>query len=143
MVRFWDASALVPLFVEQPSSSAVEHALEDDLSMAVWWATGLECRSAAARLEREGRLDAPAVSAALTTIAGLEAAWTEVPATEAVRATAARLLRTHPLRTGDALQLAAAIVAADGDPRTLPFVTLDERLALAADREGFPVLVPG
>jgi uncharacterized protein len=69
--------------------------------------------------------------------------WGEVQPGESVRSTAARLLRTHPLRAGDALQLAAAIVAADGDPQTLPFVTLDERLALAADKEGFPVIVPG
>lgn len=49
----------------------------------------------------------------------------------------------HPLRAADSLQLAAAIVVADGAPRALPFVTLDDRLALAADKEGFPVLVPG
>ena len=141
-MRFWDTSAVVPLLVEQLASNAVQQAYVIDPRLAVWWGTGLECRSAAARLEREGRLDAAGTTTALATIIDLESAWIEVPATEAVRSTAARLLRTHPLRTGDALQLAAAIVAADGDPRTLPFVTLDDRLALAADREGFPVLVP-
>jgi hypothetical protein len=54
-----------------------------------------------------------------------------------------RLLRVHPLRTSDALQLAAAIVAAEDHPATMPLVTLDERLAQAADREGFPVVRPG
>lgn len=141
-MRFWDTSAIVPLLVEQLASNAVQQAYVIDPRLAVWWGTGLECRSMAARLEREGRLDAAGTTTALATIIDLESAWIEVPATEAVRSTAARLLRTHPLRTGDALQLAAAIVAADGDPRTLPFVTLDDRLALAADREGFPVLVP-
>jgi predicted nucleic acid-binding protein len=43
------------------------------------------------------------------------------------------------LRTADA-QLAAAIVASEGQPRTLRFVTLDERLAQAARREGFEVI---
>ncbi len=42
----------------------------------------------------------------------------------------------------DGLQLAAAIVAADGEPRSLTFVTLDARLALAAEREGLPVVEP-
>jgi len=40
---------------------------------------------------------------------------------------------------------AAALAVADGDPASLPFVTLDERLAQAAEaaeREGFRVVVP-
>jgi uncharacterized protein len=45
----------------------------------------------------------------------------------------------HPLGAGDALQLAAAITASEGDPSSLAFVTLDDRLAQAAAREGFPI----
>ena len=62
---------------------------------------------------------------------------------ERVRQVAIRLLRVHPLRTADALQLAAAVVASEDRPRTLDVVTLDARLALAARREGFAVLLPG
>lgn len=51
-----------------------------------------------------------------------------------------RLLRIHELRAADALQLAAALVLAVFDPKTLPFVTLDACLATAAEREGFAVL---
>jgi hypothetical protein len=50
------------------------------------------------------------------------------------------LLRIHPLRSADALQLAAALEASENEPRTLPFVTLDERLARSAVREGFPIV---
>jgi hypothetical protein len=46
----------------------------------------------------------------------------------------------HPLRSAVSLQLAAAIVAADHDPASLPFVSLDERLNAAARREGFTVV---
>jgi len=55
-----------------------------------------------------------------------------------------RLLCTHPLRAADALQLAAAIAAAEEHPETLPFVTLDDQLAEAASREGFAIapLIP-
>ena len=42
----------------------------------------------------------------------------------------------------DALQLGAAIVAAEHDPRTLEFVTLDAQLAQATWRQGFAVLSP-
>ena len=62
--------------------------------------------------------------------------------TERVRRAAARLLRVHPLRAADALQLAAAIVGSEDRPETLPFVTLDDRLADAATREGFRVIRP-
>ena len=68
--------------------------------------------------------------------------WAEIAPSARLRQTAERLLRVHPLRAADALQLAAAIVAADGDPETMAFMTLDERLALAARREGFPVVEP-
>jgi predicted nucleic acid-binding protein len=46
-------------------------------------------------------------------------------------------MRVHPLRSADALQLAAAFVAAETRPATLAFLTLDERLAEAARKEGF------
>ncbi|HSJ25022.1 MAG TPA: hypothetical protein VK929_10160 [Longimicrobiales bacterium] len=58
---------------------------------------------------------------------------------EHVRTTAMRLLRTHPLRAADALQLAAALAWAPA-PAGDVFVTLDERLATAATLEGFTVL---
>ena len=59
-----------------------------------------------------------------------------------MKALAVRLLRVHPLRGADALQLGAALVWADGAPSGLVLHTLDRRLALAAEREGFRV-VPG
>jgi hypothetical protein len=49
-------------------------------------------------------------------------------------------LRVHDLRVADALQLAAALAAAEARPATLAVVCLDDRLGAAAEREGFPVL---
>jgi hypothetical protein len=43
----------------------------------------------------------------------------------------------HPLRTADALQLAAAFVVAERRPSSLEVVTLDDRLAAAAGKGGF------
>ncbi|MFZ1888102.1 MAG: hypothetical protein WAU33_08715 [Candidatus Binataceae bacterium] len=51
-------------------------------------------------------------------------------------------MRSHPLRAADALQLGAAIVAAEEEPMSLEFVTLDRKLADAAAKEGFRVLGP-
>ena len=50
---------------------------------------------------------------------------------------AIRFLRVHPLRAADALQLAAAFVAAERRPSSLELVTLDDWLAAAARKEGF------
>lgn len=138
-MKYWDTTAVVPLLVEETSSPAIRDAYARDPGIVTWWGTVLECTAALARRERQ---DPTGIAAATDRLASLARQWQEVAAVEVVRTTAARLQRTHPLRTGDALQLAAAIVAADGDPRTLPFVTLDERLTLAADKEGFPVVVP-
>jgi predicted nucleic acid-binding protein len=141
-LRFWDSSAIVPLLVHEATSTAVMSEYEQDPEMLVWWATEAECVSALARLERESLLDAPAMSQALRRLDALAGAWREIQPVTRLRHTAVRLLRVHPLRAGDALQLAAAIVAAEDHPETLPFVALDERLALAAEREGFAVVLP-
>lgn len=141
-MRFWDSSALVPLIVRQSASPAVHAEYGLDPEIVTWWSTAAECVSAFTRLEREGRISSPGLAVAMTRLAAIEENWQEVRPTERLRATAMRLLRMHPLSAADALQLAAAIVAADGETRLLPILTLDERLARAAEREGFPVIEP-
>jgi len=112
---------------------------EEDPVMCVWWATEVECVSALASLEREGALRETATTVALERLDRLAESWNEVQPVVAVRGTARRLLRVHTLRAADALQLGAAVVAAEGQPASLEIVTLDERLAAAARREGFAV----
>jgi hypothetical protein len=141
-VRFWDTSAILPLLVEEAASGAVRLTLEDDLRMAAWWGTRVECVSALARRERDGSADLRAVGEALDRLDALAGAWVEIRPTDTLRETAERVLRTHPVRAADALQLAAAIVVAAGNPASLSLVTLDMRLALAASKEGFRVLQP-
>jgi hypothetical protein len=59
---------------------------------------------------------------------------------ETVKSQARRLLRLHPLRAADAMQLAAALEWAGGRPAGQLIHTLDAQLALAAAREGFLVV---
>ncbi len=141
-MRYWDSSAILPLLVSESTSPALLAQINDDPAVATWWATRVECVSALARLEREGRMAAAEVRVSIARLDALSREWTEVPALPDVRTHAMRLLRTHALRAADALQLAAAIVAADGGNASLPFVTLDVRLAQAAEREGFPLTAP-
>ncbi|MCU0934570.1 MAG: type II toxin-antitoxin system VapC family toxin [Gammaproteobacteria bacterium] len=136
-MRFWDSSAIVPLLVAEPARESVLARLVEDPEMVVWWGTPVECASALARREREGLLSASDATRALDRLRELSLAWNEVLPSEAVRGTAQRLLRVHPLRAGDALQLAAAVIACEHEPLSFAFMSLDERLNEAAQREGF------
>lgn len=140
-MRFWDASAIVPLLVEQPASAALAELQRAGAPMAVWWGTPVECWSALARVRRDGLLDARQEEEAARMLEILSQAWLEVLPTPDVRAHARRVLRLHPLRAADALQLAAALVWA-GSPPAGEMVVLDGRLAEAARLEGLSVL-PG
>jgi uncharacterized protein len=108
--------------------------------MFVWWGSEIECISALARRERDGALDAQAMITALERLQRLARTWDEIDPTDAVREAAARFVRVHTLRAADALQLAAAFVAAEQRPKSLSMVSLDQRLVTAARKEGFGVI---
>jgi uncharacterized protein len=139
-VKFWDASAIVPLLIAEASTRRPQGLAADDQDMLVWWGSPVECVSALARLERDGALDPKAAVLAFDRLKQLAAGWHEVDPSDIVRETAARFLRVHPLRAADALQLAAAFIAAEQRPASLEMITLDERLASAAQKEGFSVI---
>lgn len=141
-MKFWDSSAIVALLIDEPGHRSARSLVETDPSMIAWWATPIECVSAIARRERDQSMTSAEASAAISQLQALSREWSEVLATDTVRNTAQRILRVHPLRAADSQQLAAAIVAAEGEPQTLGFVSLDGRLNEAALKEGFPVIVP-
>jgi predicted nucleic acid-binding protein len=128
------------LLVSEEATGASRDLYEADPSLVAWWGTPVECVSAIARLERDGQLDATEVEDAVTRLRALGGHWTEVAPSESVRRAASRLLRVHALRAADALQLAAAVAFADGQPDAIELVTFDDRLAGAALREGFRVV---
>ena len=138
-MRYWDASALVPLVVAEPSSDVLRR-LAREGDVVTWCLSAVEISSAIERRAREGALGAADRQSALATLADLAEVWTEITAVAAVRERACRLLAVHSLRAADALQLAAALVAAGDRPAGHQFVCADGRLADAAEREGYRVL---
>ena len=136
-MKFWDTSAVIPLIADEPGRERLLEILSEDPEVLVWWGTPVEIASALARRERERQLTAAEVEAALAMTRQLCEGWHEIVPSALVRRTAERLLRVHPLRSQDSLQLAAALIAADHDPATLEVVCLDARLGAAARREGF------
>ncbi|HEX8755733.1 MAG TPA: type II toxin-antitoxin system VapC family toxin [Steroidobacteraceae bacterium] len=139
-MRYWDTSAVLPLIVDEPARQRLLTLYEEDPQLVTWWATPIEIASAVARREREGTITSDEADAALKSAKRLGAAWHEVVPSEMVRRTAERLLRLHNLRAADSLQLSAALIAANHDPTTLEMVCFDNRLTLAARREGFTVI---
>jgi predicted nucleic acid-binding protein len=138
-VKFWDASAIVPLVVGETTTRALQGLAAADPALLVWWGTAVECASAIARLERERALEPREAADAFDRLTQLADGWHEVEPSEGLREAAVRFLRVHALRAADALQLAAAFVAAERRPSALELVTLDDRLAAAARKEGFPL----
>ncbi|MBA3982923.1 MAG: type II toxin-antitoxin system VapC family toxin [Acidimicrobiia bacterium] len=138
-MRYWDASALVPLVVDEASTDLVRGWLGDDLEIVTWAWTSVELASAVERRVRDGVFTRPQRRQLLDAFGRLARSWDDVTDVVSVRYRAISLLARHPLRAADAAQLGAALVVA-GDQPGLPFVCLDERLALAAEQEGLAVL---
>lgn len=138
-MQYWDASAIVPLLVEEERSATLRSAFAEDIHVVTWWGTLIECTSAISRLERGGALDATAGKNAMLNLHVLAGSWHEILPGAAMRMLACDLLRKHSLRAADALQLAAACLNADHRPVHFGFLSLDNRLRAAAENEGFRV----
>ena len=139
-MRFWDASAIVPLLVMEATTSFLQALARQDSDMLAWWGSQVECASAVTRLERNALLDGKGAALAFDRLSQLADGWHEIEPNEIVRENAVRFLRVHSLQAVDALQLAAAFLAAERRPSSLEVVTLDERLADAARKEGFKLI---
>jgi len=136
-VKFWDTSALVPLFIDEATTETLRRTLADDPDVMLWALTQVELTSVIWRRKPDppvtrAELAAKAVAAAAESLS--------VEALLPVMQHALNACEHHRLRSADALQLAAALVACGGESSLLPFVTLDRELASAARAEGFPVL---
>jgi predicted nucleic acid-binding protein len=105
----------------------------------------IEVVSALTKRSREDpAFDDQARGAALARLDRLAAQWEAFDALSkdalvVVRHQARELLLRHPLKTGDALQLAAATLRFD-PPMKRDFVVFDGPLARAAAKEGFNVI---
>jgi predicted nucleic acid-binding protein len=142
-VRFWDTSALAPLFVDEATTEQARQLLVEDPGVLVWIGTSVELVSALARLRRTSTGASDLLLLARREVLQRWPDWTIISDPASVTTRAQRLVDVHPLKTLDALQLAAALVASLDRPASLPIVTADRHLATAAELEGFPVVSLG
>lgn len=138
-MTFWDTSALVPLLIDEPSTPAMRQLLLDDRDVVVWMLSGVELLSTIGRLGRAAPALADVLPGLRLDAMDLFKLWTRVTHVEGVARRAERLVGVHPLSAADAMQLGAALIAAEDRPETLAFVTLDRVLTRAAQLEGFRV----
>ncbi len=108
--------------------------------MTVWWSTWTECAVTISRLKRDGHLDEESERETRGALDLLATDWTDMEPADDMRLLASILSKAHPLKTADALQLAAALRWCEGDTASSGFVCLDDQLCRAAQDEGFDVL---
>ena len=136
---FWDASALVPLCVNQAASPQARSFLRR-CALVVWWGSFIEVHSALCRLHRQKLISDGAKQGASGRLRLLSRAWREVQPSDEVRDLAIRSLDKYELRAADGLQLAASLVWCGERPARRNFICADQRLAQAAKSAGFSVV---
>lgn len=138
-MNFWDSSSILPLITHQKSSPEIWGFRERCTTIHVWTLTPIEVFSALSRLQRMGEIPSSIAEQAQANLPDIFRTFEMICDVDAVKARALRVLRMHPLKAADALQLAAALAACADNPPAHSFVTLDRVLAEAASREGFKI----
>ena len=139
-MRYWDTSAIVPLFVAESTTDAARSWLRDDDVIVTWAWSRVEIASAIERRTREGELSRDQRRSVMHRLDEFSATWHEVVELLAVRTRSMLLLGRHPLRAADAAQIGAALHVQEQLGAPLQFACLDRRLAEAAEREGLAVI---
>ena len=134
-----DASALVKRYLREAGSDRVRHWLASG-TPATSRLTEVEIASALMRRWREGSFGAAARDRALAALAADLEALTIVEVAPPVTGRARALLERHPLRAGDALQLASCLLLRDSTGGGVAFAAFDDRLCQAARAEGLRLL---
>jgi predicted nucleic acid-binding protein len=135
LIRYFDASALVKRYVEEPSSEIVRQGMREAI-LTTSRLSEVEVTSALVRRWRQGDLTQEALDRTLDALqADLRSLNLIEPVAE-ITALAGTLLRRHPLRAGDALQLASSVYLQRKVRGKLEFWAFDQRLNEAAAKEG-------
>jgi uncharacterized protein len=136
VIDFFDSSALLKRYVEEPGSAKVDALLAADAERAVSAITHTEVACALVRRVRDA-------TRMLDQLAEDLQAPLHVAINDEIVAISVALGVKHRLRGCDALQLAAAVTLKKASGRPVRFICADEDLTMAARAEGLAVLDPG
>lgn len=135
---YFDASALVKRYVREKGSTKVRRLMASQ-TPATSRLSEVEVASALERRAREGAFAMTERDRALAALGTDLPAIVVVELTPDISARARSLLRRHPLRAGDAIQLASCLFLQEELGEPIPVVAFDDRLTAAASREGLTV----
>ena len=139
MTRYFDASALVKRYVRERGSTTVRRLLASG-TIASSRLSEVEVCSGIVRRTREGAFTDQQRDRILAAVARDLPALAVVEITPEIAAVARTLLLRHPLRAGDAIQLASCLYLHRQLGEPVPFVAFDERLVQAGRAEGLTVI---
>ena len=122
-------------YVQEPGSDEVRRFMASGTA-ATSRLTEVEVASALMRRWREGAFATAERDRALAAFVKDLRAVTVVEIVPSVTARARMLLQRHPLRAGDALQLASCLLLRDSTGGAVTFAGFDDRLNQAAKAEG-------
>ena len=131
---YFDASALAKRYVREKGSLKVRRLLGSGVPVTSRY-SAVEIASALARRVREGAIPAEDGERALAALNEDLTAMLVVELTPAIVTRAQTLVRRHPLRAGDAVQLASCLELGDELEEPITLVAFDDRLAAAARKE--------
>lgn len=140
---FWDTSALLPAFVLEPTSQVIQKLYVEWSTKTIWTLTPVEVIAALARLEREQKITPQTKQEIRGHFEFVLPTFDLIGDIEIVKNRAYKIVNIHSLKSSDALQLAAALVACLDNPLGHHFISLDKNLAIAATKEGFKVFPGG
>ena len=142
---FLDSTAFIKLFVQEVGTESIIRLMEatEDNRKLISAGTPLEVYAALKRRERAGGI-APEDGEAARNILRVEAArMVQQPLNPAVLEAARQVLDRHELRSSEALQMGAAVVAREMfQGMEIIFVSSDRRLLDVAKIERFEILNP-
>lgn len=139
MTRYFDASALVKRYVREVGTTTVRRLLASGTT-ATSRLSEVEVSSAIVRRAREKAFTIEQRDRMLAALQRDVPALAIVELTPEITADARTLLLRHPLRAGDAVQLASCLYLQRQLAQPVPLVAFDGRLVLAARLEGLSVI---
>jgi hypothetical protein len=138
-MRYFDASALAKRYVLEAGSRMVRRLLASGI-VATSRLSEVEVTSGIVRRARDGAFTAARRDRALAALQRDMPALAVVEVIPEVTADARALLLRHPLRAGDAIQLASCLYLQRQLNQSVPFVAFDQRLLDAARAEGVAIV---
>jgi len=136
MIAYLDSSALVKLYIQEPSSSEVRTLVSEARIVATSRVAYVEARAGFARKLREGELLQEEYSQVVEDFKEDWEKYFVVEVSENVARLGGRLVEKHPLRGFDAIHLASALLLKERTHLEVSFSCFDKRLKTAARAEG-------